>query len=72
MLKIPWPPLRHVFIPVYLNCWLAKSQLEIFLHDSFYQKQNSEYVLEQKLIILVVTLSCIIFTGYAAVYENIH
>lgn len=26
--QIFWPPLRNLFIPVFLNCWLAKCALE--------------------------------------------
>nr|CAD7195624.1 unnamed protein product [Timema douglasi] len=26
--KLLWPPLRNLFIPVFLNCWLAKQSLE--------------------------------------------
>lgn len=27
-LQIFFPPLRHLFIPIFLNCWLAKHSLE--------------------------------------------
>nr|CAD7589205.1 unnamed protein product [Timema genevievae] len=28
VLTLLWPPLRNLFIPVFLNCWLAKQSLE--------------------------------------------
>lgn len=28
MFQLPFPPLRNLFIPVFLNCWLAKRSLE--------------------------------------------
>jgi len=28
LLQLLWPPLRNLFIPVFLNCWLAKHSLE--------------------------------------------
>lgn len=60
-----WPPLRHVFIPVFLNCWLAKSQLENMFNDLHRAIQKSSHsALAQNLMILAVTLACIIFTGY--------
>lgn len=27
-LKIFWHPLKNIFVPVFLNCWLAKGALE--------------------------------------------
>lgn len=36
-LKIFWHPLRNIFVPVFLNCWLAKGALEnmIVSNDAF-------------------------------------
>jgi hypothetical protein len=28
LFQLLWPPLRNLFIPVFLNCWLAKHSLE--------------------------------------------
>uniref|UniRef100_A0A8C1I020 Potassium sodium-activated channel subfamily T member 1b n=1 Tax=Cyprinus carpio carpio TaxID=630221 RepID=A0A8C1I020_CYPCA len=35
IITIFWPPLRNIFVPVFLNCWLAKSALENMIVSSF-------------------------------------
>lgn len=34
-LKIFWEPLRNIFVPVFLNCWLAKGALENMIVSIF-------------------------------------
>ena len=61
--KIWWPPLRYVFIPIFLNCWLAKRQLENMFNDLHRAMQRSRSALAQRTMILTVTLCCLVFTG---------
>ncbi|CAG2066203.1 unnamed protein product, partial [Timema podura] len=71
-----WPPLRNLFIPVFLNCWLAKQSLEnMFVsrtlvinpwknmfNDLHRAMQKSQSALSQQLMILSATLLCLVFT----------
>ncbi len=63
-----WPPLRHVFIPIFLNCWLAKGQLENSFNDLHRAMQKSHSALAQRLMVLTVTMLCLVFTG-ACIYN---
>ncbi|KAI8430833.1 hypothetical protein MSG28_000986 [Choristoneura fumiferana] len=55
-LTLPFPPLRNLFIPVFLNCWLAKRSLENMFNDLHRAMQKSQSALSQQLMILCVTL----------------
>ncbi|XP_076336746.1 potassium channel subfamily T member 2-like isoform X3 [Tachypleus tridentatus] len=63
ILTIFWPPLRNLFIPVFLNCWLAKFALENMFNDLHRAMQRSQSALSQRLMILTATLLCLIFTS---------
>lgn len=58
-----YPPLRNLFIPGFLNCWLAKFALENMFNDLHRAMQRSQSALSQRLMILTVTLMCLIFTS---------
>ncbi|XP_054711041.1 potassium channel subfamily T member 1-like [Uloborus diversus] len=58
-----WPPLRNLFIPSFLNCWLAKFALEHMFHDLHRAMQRSQSALSHRLMILSATLLCLIFTS---------
>lgn len=34
-LQLLYPPMRNLFIPVFLNCWLAKHSLENMFVSNF-------------------------------------
>jgi potassium channel subfamily T protein 1 len=60
--------LRYYYIPIFLNCWLAKKQLENMfndLHRAMNQKSHS--ALAQRLMLLSVTMCCLVFTGSCAI-----
>lgn len=59
-----FPPLRHLFIPIFLNCWLAKHSLENMFNDLHRAMQKSQSALSQQLTILSATLLCLVFTRY--------
>ncbi|XP_045531733.1 potassium channel subfamily T member 2 isoform X4 [Pieris brassicae] len=66
-LTIPYPPLRNLFIPVFLNCWLAKRSLENMFNDLHRAMQKSQSALSQQLMILCVTLLCLVFTSVCGI-----
>ncbi|XP_037915551.1 potassium channel subfamily T member 2 isoform X8 [Hermetia illucens] len=66
-LTILWPPLRHLFIPVFLNCWLAKRSLENMFNDLHRAMQKSQSALSQQLMILSATLLCLVFTSVCGI-----
>ncbi|KAI1290455.1 Potassium channel subfamily T member 1 [Halotydeus destructor] len=58
-----WSPLRTLFIPGFLNCWLAKRTLENMFNDLNRVMQRSQSALSHRLMILSATLLCLIFTS---------
>ncbi|ESO05295.1 hypothetical protein HELRODRAFT_111253 [Helobdella robusta] len=65
--KIFHLPLRNLFIPVFLNCWLAKKALNNMLSDLHRVMQKSQSALSQQLIFLVATISCLVFTSVCGI-----
>ncbi|XP_026518327.1 potassium channel subfamily T member 1-like, partial [Terrapene carolina triunguis] len=57
-----WPPLRNLFIPVFLNCWLAKHALENMINDLHRAIQRTHSAMFNQVLILVCTLVCLMFT----------
>ncbi|KPJ09310.1 Potassium channel subfamily T member 1 [Papilio machaon] len=66
-LTLLFPPLRNLFIPVFLNCWLAKRSLENMFNDLHRAMQKSQSALSQQLMILCVTLLCLVFTSVCGI-----
>ncbi|XP_065161092.1 potassium channel subfamily T member 2 isoform X4 [Atheta coriaria] len=66
-ITIFYPPLRNVFIPVFLNCWLAKRSLENMFNDLHRAMQKSQSALSQQLTILSATLLCLVFTSVCGI-----
>ncbi|XP_012538208.1 potassium channel subfamily T member 1 isoform X4 [Monomorium pharaonis] len=62
-----YPPMRHLFIPVFLNCWLAKHSLENMFNDLHRAMQKSQSALSQQLMILSATLLCLVFTSVCGI-----
>ncbi|XP_072288533.1 potassium channel subfamily T member 1 isoform X5 [Eucyclogobius newberryi] len=68
IITIFWPPLRNIFVPVFLNCWLAKGALEnmLLLHvqNDFHRAiQRTHSAMFNQVFILICTLFCLVFTG---------
>ncbi|EEB19234.1 conserved hypothetical protein [Pediculus humanus corporis] len=61
------PPLRNLFIPVFLNCWLAKNSLQNMFNDLHRAMQKSQSALSQQLMILSATLLCLVFTSVCGI-----
>uniref|UniRef100_A0A914V2D5 Potassium channel domain-containing protein n=1 Tax=Plectus sambesii TaxID=2011161 RepID=A0A914V2D5_9BILA len=57
------PPWREVFIPVFLNCWLAKSAFGAMLNDKNRATQKQQSALSQQIYILLAMLLCLLFTS---------
>uniref|UniRef100_A0A3B3RM87 Potassium sodium-activated channel subfamily T member 1 n=1 Tax=Paramormyrops kingsleyae TaxID=1676925 RepID=A0A3B3RM87_9TELE len=55
--------LRSIFIPVFLNCWLAKSALENMINDLHRAIQRTHSAMFNQVLILICTLLCLVFTG---------
>ncbi|XP_050324738.1 potassium channel subfamily T member 2 isoform X14 [Bactrocera neohumeralis] len=66
-LTILWSPLRNLFIPIFLNCWLAKRSLENMFNDLHRAMQKSQSALSQQLTILSATLLCLVFTSVCGI-----
>nr|XP_024217836.1 potassium channel subfamily T member 2 isoform X1 [Halyomorpha halys] len=64
---IAFPACRHLFIPVFLNCWLAKKSLENMFNDLHRAMQKSQSALSQQLMILSATLLCLVFTSVCGI-----
>ncbi|XP_070532190.1 potassium channel subfamily T member 2-like isoform X27 [Ptychodera flava] len=62
-----WPPLRNLFIPVFLNCWLAHAILKNMLNDLNRALQKIQTAFSQQVIILCSMLLCLIFTSICGV-----
>ncbi|XP_033726603.1 potassium channel subfamily T member 2-like isoform X2 [Pecten maximus] len=61
---------RNLFVPSFLNCWLARYALEKLFNDLHITKQRFQEIsvtLSQQLFILFVTLFCLIFTTVCGV-----
>nr|XP_055042373.1 potassium channel subfamily T member 2 isoform X1 [Misgurnus anguillicaudatus] len=56
------PSLRNIFIPVFLNCWLAKHALENMINDLHRAIQRTHSAMFNQVLILISTLLCLIFT----------
>eukprot|EP00058_Branchiostoma_floridae_P008256 XP_002593744.1 hypothetical protein BRAFLDRAFT_86104 [Branchiostoma floridae] len=67
IITIFWAPLRNLFVPVFLNCWLAKSALTNMLNDLNRAMQRSQSALAQQVIILIATLLCLVFTSICGI-----
>ncbi|XP_030647164.1 potassium channel subfamily T member 1 isoform X5 [Chanos chanos] len=63
IITIFWPPLRNIFVPVFLNCWLAKSALENMINDFHRAIQRTHSAMFNQVLILICTLLCLVFTG---------
>ncbi|XP_062937774.1 potassium channel subfamily T member 1 isoform X4 [Cynocephalus volans] len=61
--QIFWPPLRNLFIPVFLNCWLAKHALENMINDFHRAILRTQSAMFNQVLILFCTLLCLVFTG---------
>ncbi|XP_077326394.1 potassium channel subfamily T member 2-like isoform X2 [Lithobates pipiens] len=57
-----WPPLRSLYIPVFLNCWLAKHALENMINDLHRAIQRTHSAMFNQVFILICTLICLMFT----------
>uniref|UniRef100_A0A673CNJ0 Si:dkey-21e5.1 n=1 Tax=Sphaeramia orbicularis TaxID=375764 RepID=A0A673CNJ0_9TELE len=63
IITIFWSPLRNIFVPVFLNCWLAKGALENMINDFHRAIQRTHSAMFNQVVILICTLFCLVFTG---------
>uniref|UniRef100_A0A8C4R1A8 Potassium sodium-activated channel subfamily T member 1 n=1 Tax=Eptatretus burgeri TaxID=7764 RepID=A0A8C4R1A8_EPTBU len=57
-----WPKLRNLFIPVFLNCWLAKVALQNLIHDLHRAIQRTHSAMYNQVLILICTVACLMLT----------
>ncbi|XP_067665329.1 potassium channel subfamily T member 2-like isoform X2 [Haliotis asinina] len=66
LLTLAYPPLmQHLFVPGFLNCWLAKLALERIFNDLHLTRtrfQTISVTLSQQILLLVASLFCMVFT----------
>uniref|UniRef100_UPI0037E873B9 potassium channel subfamily T member 1 isoform X3 n=1 Tax=Semicossyphus pulcher TaxID=241346 RepID=UPI0037E873B9 len=67
IITIFWPPLRNIFVPVFLNCWLAKGALENMINDFHRAIQRTHSAMFNQVFILICTLLCLVFTGVCGI-----
>ncbi|ELK07361.1 Potassium channel subfamily T member 1 [Pteropus alecto] len=67
IITIFWAPLRNLFIPVFLNCWLAKHALENMINDFHRAILRTQSAMFNQVLILFCTLLCLVFTGTCGV-----
>uniref|UniRef100_A0A8C2VA64 Potassium sodium-activated channel subfamily T member 1 n=1 Tax=Chinchilla lanigera TaxID=34839 RepID=A0A8C2VA64_CHILA len=63
IITVFWSPLRNLFIPVFLNCWLAKHALENMINDFHRAILRTQSAMFNQVLILFCTLLCLVFTG---------
>ncbi|KAM9338076.1 potassium channel subfamily T member 2 [Symphorus nematophorus] len=63
IITIFWPSIMNIFIPVFLNCWLAKCALENMINDFHRAIQRTNSAMFNQVLILICTLLCLVFTG---------
>ncbi|KPP77661.1 hypothetical protein Z043_102894, partial [Scleropages formosus] len=56
LITMLWWPLRNLFIPVFLNCWLAKHALENMINDLHRAIQRTQSAMFNQVVILISTL----------------
>ncbi|OZC08664.1 hypothetical protein X798_04345 [Onchocerca flexuosa] len=55
---------RKLYVPIFLNCWLAKSALQAIMHDlNRISTSVGRSALVRQMLILLSTLLCLVFTG---------
>uniref|UniRef100_A0A8C9WXQ5 Potassium sodium-activated channel subfamily T member 1 n=1 Tax=Sander lucioperca TaxID=283035 RepID=A0A8C9WXQ5_SANLU len=56
IITIFWAPLRNIFVPVFLNCWLAKGALENMINDFHRAIQRTHSAMFNQVFILILNL----------------
>uniref|UniRef100_A0A665VLL4 Potassium channel, subfamily T, member 2 n=1 Tax=Echeneis naucrates TaxID=173247 RepID=A0A665VLL4_ECHNA len=62
MITVILPSFTNLFIPVFLNCWLAKHALENMINDLHRAIQRTHSAMFNQVVILISTLVCLMFT----------
>ncbi|MFH4974553.1 hypothetical protein AB6A40_001262 [Gnathostoma spinigerum] len=57
------PEWRELYVPIFLNCWLAMNALQEILSDLNRVSQVGQSALFRQMIVLFSVLICLIFTG---------
>ncbi|XP_048587242.1 potassium channel subfamily T member 1 isoform X2 [Nematostella vectensis] len=69
LISIFMSELRNIWIPLFLNCWLAKAALETMFNDLHRLVLHQQSALSQKVLILITTVVCILFTSVCGIHH---
>ncbi|XP_071947875.1 potassium channel subfamily T member 2-like [Antedon mediterranea] len=69
VITVVWPESHDLFVPVFLNCWLAKELLENLFNDLHRVMQRPHSALSQQVFILIVTIMCLIITCACGIHH---
>ncbi|KAJ1352345.1 hypothetical protein KIN20_008663 [Parelaphostrongylus tenuis] len=61
------PSLRRLYVPVFLNCWLAKGSLQAMMNDLNRGSFMNQSALFRQLLLLFSIMLCLIFTGMCSI-----
>ncbi|XP_062514893.1 potassium channel subfamily T member 2-like isoform X2 [Corticium candelabrum] len=69
LLPIFYWPLWKLWVPSYLNCWSAKYVIERMFFDLHRSSQSHRYARERKLLMLLLTVVCLMFTSACTIHH---
>ncbi|PAV72740.1 hypothetical protein WR25_18722 isoform B [Diploscapter pachys] len=67
LVQIFYTELRQMYVPVFLNCWLAKGALQAMMHDLNRASFMNHSALFRQVLLLFSVLVCLIFTGMCSI-----
>ncbi|KAJ7339482.1 potassium channel, sub T, member 2 [Desmophyllum pertusum] len=69
LVSIFYTQFRNLWLPLFLNCWLAKNALDAMLNDLHRLVLRQQSALSQKVLIVFGTVCCILFTGICGIHH---
>ncbi|XP_068724952.1 potassium channel subfamily T member 2-like isoform X3 [Montipora capricornis] len=69
LVSIFYDRLRNLWLPLFLNCWIARSALDTMLNDLHRLVLRQQSALSQKVLIVFATVMCILFTGVCGIHH---
>ncbi|XP_058969191.2 potassium channel subfamily T member 1 isoform X2 [Pocillopora verrucosa] len=69
LISIFYSRLRNLWVPLFLNIWLAKNALDAMLNDLHRLALRQQSAVSQKVLVVVGTVLCILFTGICGIHH---
>nr|XP_039272908.1 potassium channel subfamily T member 2-like isoform X1 [Styela clava] len=69
IVSVCWPPLRCLFVPVFLNIWLANSRLNNMINDLQRVTQKQKSAMFNQIIVLLATITALLLTCICSVQQ---